>query len=69
MRPIEVREQEYNLQNPYPQPITFIVKHPVFKHFAIDSYPPPTEVANKVATFRVIAQPSQTVRLHVGERD
>jgi len=66
---VEVREREYVMQNPYPQPITFTVKQTVPKSFHIDSDPQPAEMANNIATFHVIAQPGQTVRLHVGERD
>jgi hypothetical protein len=66
---VEVREREYVLQNPYPQPITFTVKQTVPKKFHIDSDPPPAELANSIATFHVTAEPGQTVRLHVGESD
>jgi len=65
----EVVEREFLLHNPYPAPVTFIVKEQLGKHYRINSDPPPTEVTGSIATFRVVAQPNQTIRLHVGERD
>ncbi len=66
---VVVIEREFLLHNPYPQPVTFVVKQPLDKNFHVDSDPQPNEVAASVATFRVAAEPNQTVRLHVGERN
>jgi hypothetical protein len=68
-RLVDIREREFLLQNPYPQPITFVVHQTLPTRYHIDSDPPPNDVTNSVASFRVIADPGQTVRLHVGERD
>jgi len=66
---VEVREHEFVLQNPYPQPVTYIVHQPITKHYHIDSEPQPADITDSVATFRVLVPPGQTSRLHVGERD
>ena len=66
---IEVREHEFVLQNPYPEPVTYIVHQPITKRFHIDSQPQPVDITNSVATFRVVVPPGQSSRLHVGERD
>jgi hypothetical protein len=68
-RLVDIYEHEFLLQNPYPQPITFLVHQAVPKRYQIDSDPQPEEVANSIATFRVQADPGQTVRLHVGWSD
>jgi hypothetical protein len=65
----DIHEKDFVLQNPYSQPITFLVHQPVPKNFHIDSPPPPTDLANSIATFKVVANPGQTVRVHVGWRD
>jgi hypothetical protein len=68
-RLVDIREREFLLQNPYPQAITFVVHQALPRRYHIDSDPPPSDVTNSVASFRVIADPGQTVRLHIGERD
>ncbi|QHN04532.1 hypothetical protein FTO74_15050 [Granulicella sp. WH15] len=65
---VTIREHEYLLHNPAPTPVTFVVDQAVPRGWKIDSDPQPDEFTNSVATFRVQAQPGQTVRLHVGER-
>jgi TonB family protein len=62
----DIREHEFLLQNPYPQPITFVVHQALPTGYRIDSDPQPNDVTNSIATFRVLADPRQTVRLHVG---
>lgn len=72
---VRVREYEFVLQNPYPRTVTFIVSQPVDKGYRIDSDPQPSEILNStsstsdIAVFRVVVEPHQSVRLHVGERD
>jgi hypothetical protein len=66
---VEVREHEFVLQNPYPEPVIYIVHQPITKHYHIDSQPQPVDIANSIATFHVVVAPGQTSRLHVGERD
>jgi hypothetical protein len=65
---VEIREQMYVLHNITPTPAVFIVDHPLPRGWQIDSTPAPTLVADDLATFRVVAQPGETIRLHVGER-
>jgi hypothetical protein len=66
---VNIHECEYVVQNPSLHPITFLVKVGLAKNYRIDSDPQPSEVFGSTATFRVITQPGQTVRLHVGEHD
>ena len=65
---VQVVEREFLLHNPYTERITFVVKQQLAKDYHIDSDPQADEVMGSVATFRVLAEPNQTVRLHVGER-
>jgi hypothetical protein len=65
---VTIVEHEYILTNPMAQPVTFVVGQFVPKNWTIDSDPQPTEITNSIAMFRVIAQPGQTVRLHVGAK-
>jgi hypothetical protein len=64
---VVVKEQQYLLQDLFEQPVVFVVEHAVPDGWKIDSDPAPTAVANKVALFRVMVQPGQVVKLHVGE--
>ena len=66
---IDVHERTFVLQNPYPEPVIYIVHQPISKHYRIDSQPQPIEITNDVATFHVVVAPGQSSRLHVGERD
>ena len=61
-----VQEQEYLLHNLTGEPVAFIIEHRVPRGWKIDSDPQPNSVANSTAIFRAVAQPGQTVRLHVG---
>jgi len=63
---VTVNEREYLLQNTADQSVTFVVDYLLRKGWQVDSDPQPDEVKGSVATFRVIAQPGQIVRLHVG---
>jgi hypothetical protein len=63
---VSVAEQTYMLQNIHAQPVVFVVAHQVPDGWHVDSDPQPATVRNGVAIFRVIAQPGQIVRLHVG---
>jgi hypothetical protein len=63
-----VHEHEFILQNVTSEPVTFVVEQPLLKGWSIDSDPQPDAMLGSTAIFRVIAQPSQIVRLHVGER-
>jgi hypothetical protein len=63
---VDVAEQTYLLQNIHSQPVVFIVAHQVPDGWHVDSDPQPVSVKDGVAIFRVVAQPGQIVRLHVG---
>lgn len=65
---IEVREQEYVMQDIYPQPVAFLVEQPVGAGWTIDSDPSPVRAQGDMAVFQAIAQPGEIVRLHVGMR-
>lgn len=63
---VSVAEQTYMLQNIHQQPVVFVVAHQVPDGWHVDSDPQPVTVKGGVAIFRVVAQPGQIVRLHVG---
>jgi len=63
---VDVAEQTYLLQNIHQQPVVFMVAHQVPDGWHVDSDPAPIAVKGDVAVFRVVAQPGQIVRLHVG---
>ncbi|GGA53404.1 hypothetical protein GCM10011507_00590 [Edaphobacter acidisoli] len=65
---VYISEREYVLQNTTSSAVTFVISQPLRKGWSIDSDPQPTDTTGNIATFRVIAQPHQIVRLHVGER-
>jgi hypothetical protein len=71
----EFAEITYVVHNAATDPRTVIVEHPVRNGFTLDSAsghdeqaPKPEETTPSVYRFRVAAAPSETVRLHVGER-
>jgi hypothetical protein len=66
---VTVREREFLLQNVTGAPVTFVVEQSLPKGWRIDSDPQPDVMLGSTAIFRVTAQPSQIVRLHVGERN
>jgi hypothetical protein len=61
-----VQEQDYLLHNVTDEPVVFVIEHRVPHGWQVDSEPAPTSVSNSTAIFQAIAQPGQTVRLHVG---
>jgi len=63
---VRVAEQEYVVQNPTDRPTVFIVRHDVPESWIVDSDPPPTSIDGSTAVFRLMAEPGQRVRLHVG---
>ncbi|SNT30450.1 hypothetical protein SAMN05421770_10766 [Granulicella rosea] len=65
---VEVREHSFILHNGTDMPVTFVVDQSLPAGWRVDSTPQPVEVANSMATFKVVAEPGQTIRLHVGER-
>jgi hypothetical protein len=65
---VEIREHTFELHNGTDMPVTFVVDQSLPAGWRVDSTPQPTEIADSMATFRVIAEPGQTIRLHVGER-
>jgi hypothetical protein len=65
---VTAREHEYVLQNITGEPVTFVVEQSLPKGWSIDSEPQPDAMLGSAAIFRVVAQPDQIVRLHVGER-
>lgn len=64
---VVVAEQEYLLQDVLQEPVVFVVEQEVAEGWKVDSDPQPTERVGRTAVFRVVAQPGQIVRLHVGE--
>jgi len=66
---VAVVEREYLLQDVTDKPVTFVVDQHLPKGWRVDSEPQPSEITSTTATFRVLAHPTQTVRLHVGVRD
>lgn len=65
---VTIEEQEFVLQDVTDEPVTFVVEQPVSKDWQVDSDPQPTKMVGNIAEFRVIAQPGEIVRLHVGLR-
>ena len=65
---VTIEEQEFVLQDVMDEPVTFVVEQPVGQDWQVDSDPQPTNMVGNIAEFRVIAQPGETVRLHVGLR-
>ena len=61
-------EITYVVHNAATDSRTVIVEHPVRNGYTLDSDPKPEETTPGVYRFRVAAAPSETVRLHVGER-
>jgi hypothetical protein len=66
---VTVFEHEYVLTNPLPQPVTFVIGQVLPKGWMIDSDPPPVEITNSLAIFRAVAQPGETIRVHVGAKN
>lgn len=64
----QVNECTYVLHNVTPDSIAFVVHQPVTYGWHVDSTPAPVDLTDGVASFRVIAKPGQTIKLHVGER-
>jgi hypothetical protein len=44
----------------------FIVHHEVPNSWIVDSDPQPTSINGSMAVFRLVAEPGERVRLHVG---
>ena len=65
---VTISEQEYLLHNVTAEPVIFVVEQLVPEGWQVDSDPQPTKMVGSTALFRVDAQPGETVRLHVGER-
>jgi len=65
---IDVAEQTYDIRNAAPDPRTIILEHPIRQGWTLDSEPKPTETTPTAYRFRVAANASETVHLHVGER-
>lgn len=65
---VRIVEQEYLLQNVTTAPVRFVIEQPVPAGWRVDSDPQPDELHNGMAIFRVVAEPQQIIRLHVGER-
>jgi hypothetical protein len=65
---VEVREQEYVLQNISLKPAVFAVLEQVPEGWSVDSDPRPVSTDGPVAIFEVHAGPWETVRLRVGLR-
>jgi len=65
---VTVEEQEYVLQDVTDGPVAFVVEHTVRPGWTVDSDPHPTRIIGNMAEFRVLAEPGQIVRLHVGVR-
>jgi hypothetical protein len=65
---VEIREQEYVLQNASAAPVVFVIEHFVPKDWKVDSDPQPVRYDGSSAIFRPQAAPGEIVRLHVGMR-
>jgi hypothetical protein len=65
---IEIREQEYVLQNISMKPVVFKVLEQLPEGWGVDSDPKPVKIDGPVAIFEAHAGPWETVRLHVGIR-
>jgi len=65
---VEIREQEYVLQNISVKPVVFEVVEQVPEGWSVDSDPKPVKVDGSIAIFEVHASPWEEVRLHVGIR-
>jgi hypothetical protein len=65
---VAIKEREYILQNIGATPVTFAINQQVPKNWRIDSTPQPDQISGDIATFRIVAEPGQVVRLHVGEQ-
>lgn len=65
---VTIEEQEYVLQDVTDEPVAFVVEHTVKPDWTVDSDPQPTRIVGNIAEFRVLAEPGQIVRLHVGLR-
>ncbi len=64
----EVAESTYLVHNAAGETRTVIVETPHRQGWELDSDPKPEESTAAVYRFRVIAQPGESVRLHVGQR-
>ena len=65
---VQIRERDYVLYNSTQYTVAFVMAQSLPDGWTVDSVPQPVEVVDHVATFRVYAQPGQTVKLHIGER-
>jgi hypothetical protein len=65
---VEVREQEFVLENITMKPVVFFVLVPVPKGWVVDSDPQPKEMRDDVAIFEAHAAGGEIVHLHVGVR-
>ena len=65
---VDVREQEFVLQNITMKPVIFYVVVRVPKPWVVDSDPQPKEMHGDIAIFEVHATAGETVQLHVGVR-
>jgi hypothetical protein len=63
---VDVEEKTFLLQDIHADPVVFVVSQKVPDGWRIDSDPQPKSTDGDTAIFRVIAQPGQIVRLHVG---
>ncbi len=64
----EVSEVEYIVHNAAPDARTVIVEQPIRQGWQLDSDPKPAETTPTAYRFRVATAPSESVRLHVGQR-
>jgi hypothetical protein len=63
----EINERTYTVHNAASEPRNVIVEHPVRDGWKLTSEVNPVETSASSYRFRVIAQPNETVSLHVGE--
>jgi hypothetical protein len=57
------------LQNVTDAPAVFVVRQDIPEDWTVDSDPSPVTMEGMTAVFRVLAEPGQIVRLHVGIRN
>jgi len=64
----EINESDYLLHNFTDHPVAFVLDQKLADGWQVITDPQPMDVSGQMATYRVLAQPGQTVRLHTGQR-
>jgi hypothetical protein len=64
----EINESDYLVHNFTSHPVAFVLDQPLPEGWHVITDPQPIAINDHMATYRVLAQPGQTVRLHTGQR-